>query len=82
MSKGRVWNRGKHNGRGLPSRKEKKGPDNPSGNNAGGQELEPSGLTVNDTPSRANTVKLMNRENWVSRVTPAKREELDKNNRK
>lgn len=82
MSKGKVWNRGKHNGRGLPPRKEYKGPDNPIGNNAGSSGVEPSGLTENSVPSRINTVKLMNRDHWIDRVTPVKRKDLDSKTRK
>jgi hypothetical protein len=82
MSKGKVWNRGKHNGRGLPPRKEYKGPDNSIGNNAGNSEVKPSGLIEDSIPSRINSVQLMNREHWIGRVNPVKRERLDSKTRK
>lgn len=61
MSKGRVWNRGKHNGAGLSKKKPVE------------QEVEASSESQvpeasNDRiSSRIDTVKPMNRTNWVTR---------------
>lgn len=71
MSKGKVWNRGKHNGRGLPPRKDKE----PVAKSEGSNPAEGSGLSANTSPTRVNTVQRMNRENWVQRATPVKRED-------
>lgn len=61
MSKGRVWNRGKHDGTGL-SRKKTVDQEVTETTEAETTEIS------NETPnSRIDTVKPMNRENWVSR---------------
>ncbi|UQZ32160.1 hypothetical protein C2I18_00485 [Paenibacillus sp. PK3_47] len=62
MSKNKVWNRGKHNGGGLPKR------------NKPPVDAEAS-VSAPEEPvnARIDTVKPMNRSNWVSRparVTP------------
>jgi hypothetical protein len=56
MSKGSVWNKGKHNGRGLPAKKQVQ--DNTAG---------PADSNAEDSASPINSVKRMNRENWVVR---------------
>ncbi|WP_379151198.1 hypothetical protein [Paenibacillus sp. sgz5001063] len=64
MSKGRVWNKGKHNGRGLSKK------------TIAVEETE--GQQTVEAPEesfipRIDTVKPMNRSNWVtrpSRITP------------
>ncbi|RED54912.1 hypothetical protein [Cohnella lupini] len=71
MSKNKVWNRGKHNGRGLPPREVKEA--NPVTGSSGGIQAEGSAATV--IPARINTVQRMSRDNWVGRVTPVKRGE-------
>ncbi len=61
MSKGRVWNRGKHDGTGL-SRKKTVDQEVTETTEAATTEIS------NEIPnSRIDTVKPMNRENWVSR---------------
>lgn len=59
MSKGRVWNRGKHDGTGLSRKK------------AVDQEVTNSTETTDSSNepsnSRIDTVKPMNRSNWVTR---------------
>ena len=61
MSKGRVWNRGKHDGTGL-SRKKTVDQEVTETTEAETTEIS------NEIPnSRIDTVKPMNRENWVSR---------------
>ncbi|WP_339320159.1 hypothetical protein [Paenibacillus sp. FSL R10-2734] len=61
MSKGRVWNRGKHDGTGLSRKK----PVEQAGSEATETEqAEPSNDLSN---SRIETVKPMNRTNWVTR---------------
>jgi hypothetical protein len=63
MSKGRVWNRGKHNGAGL-SKKDTAGKES-----AGS--TDPAELNAEEIPNpRIDTVKPMNRDNWV--VRPAR----------
>ncbi|AIQ36552.1 hypothetical protein R50345_19090 [Paenibacillus sp. FSL R5-0345] len=63
MSKGRVWNRGKHDGTGLSRKK------------SVDQEVTASTETENNeasnelSNSRIDTVKPMNRTNWVTRPT-------------
>ncbi len=65
MSKGRVWNKGKHNGRGLSKK------------NTAAEETEnrsqPAQIPEESFIPRIDTVKPMNRSNWVtrpSRVVP------------
>jgi len=64
MSKGRVWNKGKHNGGGLS----KKGP---AGQPAGSGEVKLSDEAANQSnpvpETRGSKVMRMNRENWVER---------------
>jgi hypothetical protein len=71
MSKGKVWNRGKHNGKGLPERKEKVEQKLTEKTNG----IEGTISPVNVVPTRVNTVQRMSRENWVQRATPIKRED-------
>lgn len=59
MSKNRVWNKGKHNGAGL-SRKQPTSGDNTPAEGTVQPEMETSN-------PRIDTVKPMNRENWVVR---------------
>lgn len=61
MSKGRVWNRGKHDGTGLSR---KKPVDQEETVTSEAETTEPSNEISN---SRIDTIKPMNRENWVSR---------------
>lgn len=72
MSKDKVWNRGKHNGRGLPPRKNKE--PNPGAVIGASNSQEGASVTAQSLPARINTVQRMNRDNWVQRVTPMKRE--------
>ncbi|MEC0167951.1 hypothetical protein [Paenibacillus graminis] len=65
MSKGRVWNKGKHNGRGL-SKKNTEVPES-------GDQHQPDQAAEESFIPRIDTVKPMNRSNWVtrpSRVVP------------
>ncbi|KWX75534.1 hypothetical protein [Paenibacillus jilunlii] len=69
MSKGRVWNKGKHNGRGLSKK------------NIAAEETEnqaqPEQAPEESFIPRIDTVKPMNRSNWVTRparVVPKKPE--------
>lgn len=77
MSKGKVWNRGKHNGGGLPPRKQYKELNPPTKNTEGAQTEQPF-VTADSIPTRVNTVQRMNRDNWVQRATPIKREDKGK----
>jgi hypothetical protein len=77
MSKGKVWNRGKHNGKGLPPRKEYK-EQTPTIKSNLTSELAGAGSQENVIPTRVNTVQRMNRDNWVQRATPLKREDKTK----
>lgn len=61
MSKGRVWNRGKHDGTGLSR---KKGVDQEVTNSTETETTDSSNEPSND---RIDTVKPMNRTNWVTR---------------
>jgi hypothetical protein len=72
MSKDKVWNRGKHNGRGLPQRQNKE--SNPEASNGASLSQDGSGVPAQTIPARVNTVQRMNRENWVQRATPMKRD--------
>ncbi|WP_342409913.1 hypothetical protein [Paenibacillus sp. FSL R10-2778] len=63
MSKGRVWNRGKHDGTGLSR---KKTVDQEGTASTETESTEPSNEPSN---SRIDTVKPMNRTNWVTRPT-------------
>lgn len=74
MSKGRVWNKGKRNGGGGPPEGSKSKAASTANNNSTSTETE-APVTSEPTASetRINTVKRMNRENWVerpARVTP------------
>ncbi|OKP99315.1 hypothetical protein [Paenibacillus sp. P46E] len=65
MSKGRVWNKGKHNGRGLSKK-------NIASEETEGQ-AQPAEAPEESFIPRIDTVKPMNRSNWVtrpSRTTP------------
>ena len=71
MSKDRVWNKGKHNGRGLAGAHKK--PENVTDNSTDTNQAEIADSNAGDTGNPINSVKRMNRENWVvrpSRVTP------------
>lgn len=70
MGKNRVWNKGKHNGGGLAKK-----------HSSDSESAEPAN-TAESTPElpnpRIDTVKPMNRSNWVSRparVTPKETKE-------
>jgi hypothetical protein len=71
MSKNKVWNRGKHNGAGLS----KKTPvtQEPEG----AAEQAPVESTEEMTNPRIDTVKPMNRSNWVSRPARVKPQKPD-----
>jgi len=72
MSKDRVWNKGKHNGRGLAGANKKVDSPNDSSKPEEGLE-EPEDSNAGNTGNPINSVKRMNRENWVvrpSRVIP------------
>lgn len=61
MSKGRVWNRGKHNGGGLSKKK-------PIDSEVTASSATEATQASNDiSNSRIDTVKPMNRTNWVTR---------------
>jgi len=64
MSKGTVWNKGKHNGRGLSQATQKQGKDIPK-ETADEETLIDS--NAGDTGNPIHSVKRMNRENWVER---------------
>ncbi|MNO48494.1 hypothetical protein D3C76_388290 [compost metagenome] len=61
MSKGRVWNRGKHDGTGL-SRKKTVDQEGTTST-----ETETTEASNEQSNSRIDTVKPMNRTNWVTR---------------
>ncbi|WP_379134275.1 hypothetical protein [Paenibacillus sp. sgz500958] len=72
MSKGRVWNKGKHNGGGFEGRRAQQQLNSPDSANK--ESLNES--NAEDAGNPINSVKRMNRENWVSRparVTPPAR---------
>ncbi|TFE25966.1 hypothetical protein [Cohnella luojiensis] len=69
MSKNKVWNRGKHNGRGLPPKKE----TSPAASDVTSNQPEGPSSTGISLPPRINTVQRMNRDNWVGRVTPPRK---------
>jgi len=73
MSKNKVWNRGKHNGAGLS----KKTPANLEQD--GAAETAPvENITPEEIPNpRIDTVKPMNRSNWVSRPARVKPQKPD-----
>lgn len=77
MSKGKVWNRGKHNGGGLPPRKLNKDLI-PAANISESMQPELQVGKSDSIPTRINTVQRMNRDNWVQRATPIKRENKGK----
>lgn len=65
MSKGRVWNRGKHDGTGLSK---KKPVEQEATEPKAAETTEPTNEITNEIPnSRIDIVKPMNRENWVTR---------------
>ncbi|MBW4081336.1 hypothetical protein [Paenibacillus sp. S150] len=59
MSKDRVWNKGKHNGRGLSKK-------NAAAEPSAGQN-QPAPAAEESFNPRLDTVKPMNRSNWVTR---------------
>lgn len=61
MSKGRVWNRGKHDGTGLSRKKpvEQEGTETTV--------TEATEASNEQSNSRIDTIKPMNRTNWVTR---------------
>ncbi|MEK5255449.1 hypothetical protein ACDZ28_27550 [Paenibacillus sp. RS8] len=63
MSKGRVWNRGKHDGTGLSRKKSVDQEVTAS------TETETNEASNELSNSRIDTVKPMNRTNWVTRPT-------------
>ncbi|WP_339218344.1 hypothetical protein [Paenibacillus sp. FSL H8-0332] len=74
MSKNKVWNRGKHNGAGLS----KKAPA------AVESEVAPEAVTAENLSSevineRTDTVKPMNRSNWVTRPARVKPQNPERN---
>jgi hypothetical protein len=77
MTKGKVWNRGKHNGGGLPPRKEYK-ELNPATKSTESTQSDQTIVPTDSIPTRVNTVQRMNRDNWVQRATPIKREGKEK----
>ena len=74
MSKNRVWNRGKHNGAGL-SKKTPAAVDTDSTAEAAPAE-ESQAEVINE---RIDTVKPMNRSNWVTRPTRVKPQNPERN---
>ncbi|QSF42980.1 hypothetical protein [Paenibacillus tianjinensis] len=72
MGKNRVWNKGKHNGGGLAKR------SNPVKSSAEA-ETSPANIQQESNP-RIDTVKPMNRSNWV--VRPARVSPKDNENNK
>ncbi|WP_310829115.1 hypothetical protein [Paenibacillus pedocola] len=72
MGKNRVWNKGKHNGGGLAKR------SNPE---KGSAEAETSTANIQEESNpRIDTVKPMNRSNWV--VRPARVSPKDNDHKK
>ncbi|MCL6604908.1 MAG: hypothetical protein K6T94_18755 [Paenibacillus sp.] len=74
MSKDRVWNKGKHNGRGLAGA-HKKAESSIEGSNSEAKDAELIDSNAGDTGNPINSVQRMNRENWVerpARVIPKK----------
>jgi hypothetical protein len=72
VGKNRVWNKGKHNGGGLAKR------SNPE---KGSAEAETSTAKIEEPANpRIDTVKPMNRSNWV--VRPARVSPKDNENKK
>jgi hypothetical protein len=61
MSKGRVWNKGKHNGAGFSKKKPVDQEVTAS------TESEPTEISNDISNTRIDTVKPMNRTNWVTR---------------
>lgn len=69
MSKNSVWNRGKHNGAGLS----KKPPVNVEEGSESTEETAPVDNSKDEAAmARIDTVKPMNRSNWVSRPARTK----------
>lgn len=60
MGKGSVWNKGKHNGGGLSGKRIPKESSQP-------QADQPAAEEQTYFNEKLNTVKRMNRENWVQR---------------
>ncbi|MDQ0195054.1 hypothetical protein [Paenibacillus wynnii] len=74
MSKDRVWNKGKHNGRGLAGVNKKPGSSIES-SDPEAIEAELVDSNAGNTGNPIHSVQRMNRENWVvrpSRVIPKK----------
>ena len=71
MGKNRVWNKGKHNGGGLAKRKEAE------------SDVTGAAVPAENTQEQANpridTVKPMNRSNWVVRPTRVSPKDNDNN---
>ncbi|WP_019910343.1 hypothetical protein [Paenibacillus sp. HW567] len=66
MSKNTVWNRGKHNGRGISKK--------PAAGQLPADPNEPA-VAAEELPNpRIDTVKPMNRSNWVTRPARVKPE--------
>lgn len=66
MSKNKVWNRGKHNGAGLSKKA-------PAAFETDSTETAPAeSISAEVTNERIDTVKPMNRSNWVTRPTRVK----------
>ncbi|WNS44745.1 hypothetical protein [Paenibacillus sp. MMS20-IR301] len=72
MSKNRVWNRGKHNGAGLSKK-------NPVAPEAASEDQAPAeAVSREEQPNpRIDTVKPMNRSNWVTRPARVKPQNPD-----
>jgi hypothetical protein len=77
MSKGRVWNKGKRNGGGGPPKDaaSKAGADvkKSSSSQVGGTIAADNNIVDPNNP--INRVARMNRENWVVRQAPVKRDQ-------
>lgn len=75
MSKNKVWNRGKHNGAGLS----KKTPANLESEGTA-ETAAAENISAEETPNpRIDTVKPMNRSNWVSRPARVKPQNPERN---
>lgn len=68
MSKNSVWNRGKHNGAGLS----KKPPVNTEQESGSTEEIPAEPVQDEAVNARIDTVKPMNRSNWVTRPARTK----------
>jgi hypothetical protein len=77
VSKGRVWNKGKHNGgppKGSKSIAPAKAIDSLRTNNESDAGVGAPGGNAGGTSHRVDLVKRMNRDNWVERQTRASRD--------